>query len=71
MKEGNRMDSTDLKRRRFLLSAGATGVAAGVVVATAGKDAPSAPAQAEAAPAKSGGYSETAHVRNYYRTTRI
>jgi len=61
---------TDLQRRRFLLSAGVGGAGAAVIVAGGGK-AVQTPTPAASASGKSGGYSETAHVRNYYRTTRI
>ena len=62
---------TDLRRRRFLITASVGGAGAAVIVAgTGGKTTPaSAPSASENT--KSGGYSETAHVRNYYRTTRI
>ena len=62
---------TDLQRRRFLLSASLGGAGAVVIVAGAGDTATPAPATAAGAAAKPGGYSETAHVRNYYRTTRV
>ncbi len=61
---------TDLNRRRFLLAAGAGGVGIAVVVAKGGGSAPPPPKEA-GAEARSGGYSETGHVRNYYRTTRV
>lgn len=63
---------TNLKRRGFLLAAG-VGSAGAVAVATgiAGKDA-APPAAAAKAPEKSGGgYEETRHVSNYYRTARV
>ena len=62
---------TDLKRRRFLLAAGAGSAAAAALVARGGREAPPAPTPVAGAEAKSGGYTETGHVRNYYRTTRI
>ena len=62
--------STDLKRRRFLLSlsAGGAGAAAAAIAV--------APALAEVAPQDSdassdAAYRESAHVRDYYRTTRV
>ena len=65
---------TDLQRRRFLLTAGAGGTGAAVIVAGIAGRAMPTPAETSSegtGGAKSGGYSETAHVRNYYRTTRI
>ena len=60
--------STDTNRRRLLmLGASAAGaVAAAPVLAT-----PAALVDVAEAEAKSQGYQETAHVRNYYATTRI
>ena len=62
--------STDLKRRRFLLTLGASGasVAAASAAATS-----SVAAQTPAADGKAttDGYRETEHVRDYYRTARI
>ena len=63
--------TTDLKRRRFLLTLGASG--AGVAVAAANVVHASAAAsdtvidEADSASA----YRETAHVCDYYRTTKI
>lgn len=61
---------TDLNRRRFLLAAGAGGAGAVVAATRGGREAPAPQPQADGA-ARPGGYSETGHVRNYYRTTRI
>ena len=61
---------TDLQRRLFLLSAGVGGAGA-VAIAASKAGVASPPATAAAAEGGSRGYSETAHVRNYYRTTRI
>ena len=60
--------ATNNNRRRFLmLGASAAGaVAAAPVLAT-----PAALVDAAGPDAKSQGYQETAHVRNYYATTRI
>jgi hypothetical protein len=61
--------STDLKRRRFLLSASGAGAAAVAVAASPATAV--AIAQDTAAPTDDAAYRETAHVRDYYRTTRI
>ena len=62
--------STDLKRRRFLLTLGAGGasVAAASAATLPNAVAADAPAAADNA---AGGYRETEHVRDYYRTARI
>lgn len=62
--------ATDLNRRRFLLAAGAGGAGVVVAVSRSGREAQPALAQPEDA-TRPRGYSETGHVRNYYRTTRI
>lgn len=62
----------DLKRRKFLLSAGIGG--AGAVAAAAGGTAllQAEPAEPVAiSPRANRGYQATAHVRNYYRTARV
>lgn len=64
----------NLKRRGFLLAAGAGGAGAVAAIAVGvGKDASplAAPAAPLAAGEKTGGYEETAHVSNYYRTARV
>jgi ferric-dicitrate binding protein FerR (iron transport regulator) len=62
--------STDLKRRRFLLtlSAGGASAAAAAVVAPNIAAAQDTVATATTDTAE---YRETEHVRDYYRTTRI
>ena len=65
--------AADLKRRRFLLSLGATGAGAAAVAMTA---LPGAAAAAEAvapaaAPEHDAGYRETPHVRAYYRSAKL
>ncbi len=62
--------STDLKRRRFLLSLGAGGAsaAASTVAVLPGSVAAETESAVGAAEA---GYRETEHVRDYYRTARI
>jgi hypothetical protein len=58
----------DTNRRRFLMfGAGAAGAAAAAPVLAA----PAAIIEAPEATPRSQGYQETAHVRNYYSTTRI
>ena len=59
-----------LSRRNFLFAVGAGGAA--TAVAVAGKVA-SKPEPSKAGTDKRGGagYEETAHVRNYYRTTQV
>lgn len=57
-----------LSRRNFLLAAGAGGVA--TAVAVAGKVVPQ-PKPVAAGVRRAKGYQETAHVRNYYRTTKV
>jgi len=60
--------AANTNRRRFLtLGAGAAGAAAAAPVLAA----QGALVDAHAAEAKSQGYQETPHVRNYYATTRI
>lgn len=61
----------NLKRRGFLLAAGAGGAGAVAAIAVGvGKDA-SPLAAPLATGEKTGGYEETAHVSNYYRTARV
>ena len=62
--------STDLKRRRFLLAFGAGGAGAAAVAAQPIVNAASDPAAATVADTAQG-YRETEHVRDYYATTRI
>jgi len=62
--------STDLKRRRFLLALGAGGAGAAAVATHSLVTAAPDPAAASATDT-SQGYRETEHVRDYYATTRI
>jgi hypothetical protein len=62
--------STDLKRRRFLLALSAGGAGAAAVATQPLVTAVSDPAPAPAADSAKG-YRETEHVRDYYATTRI
>jgi len=58
-----------LSRRNFLLAAGAgTAAGAAAIVATQSTPAPSDKTQDKRA---TRGYQESAHVSNYYRTTKV
>jgi len=59
-----------LSRRNFLLTMGAGGVATAAAVATKPTQQSSGGRNANAKRATAG-YSESAHVRNYYRTTKV
>jgi shikimate 5-dehydrogenase len=58
-----------LSRRNFLLTIGAGGVAAAATVATKNKQQSSV--RDRDAKRATAGYSESAHIRNYYRTTKV
>jgi shikimate 5-dehydrogenase len=59
-----------LSRRNFLLTLGAGGAAtAAAVVAT--KAPPVKPASSSSGKRSTRGYQETAHINNYYRTTKV
>jgi hypothetical protein len=63
--------STNLKRRRFLLSLGAGGAgAATTALAALPVVAPEVPAAAPATKPDTG-YRETEHVRDYYRSAKL
>lgn len=65
-------EKASLQRRNFLLTLGAGGAGAAAVVVGATRGVPEALPQAVKADSEKGqGYAESAHVRNYYRTTRI
>ena len=59
-----------LSRRNFLLTMGAGGVATAAAVATKNAQQSSGARDPNAKRATAG-YSESAHVRNYYRTTKV
>ena len=59
-----------LSRRNFLLTMGAGGVATAAAVATNSTQQNPA-ARNRNAKRATAGYSESAHVRNYYRTTKV
>ena len=57
-----------LSRRKFLLTVGAGGVAtAAATVATK----PTQPSARDKDKRATAGYTESAHIRNYYRTTKV
>ena len=58
-----------LSRRNFLLSVGAGGAATAAAVIS--KQAPEAVPVASKDKRATRGYAETAHVTNYYRTTKV
>jgi len=63
-------NKTKLSRRNFLLAVGAGGAAgAAAVVATAVPKTQAAAATLDKR--SSAGYQASAHVRNYYRTTKV
>ena len=59
-----------LSRRRFLLSVGAGGAAAAAAV-VATRPAPDMTAKTEGDKRATRGYQASAHVNNYYRTTKV
>jgi hypothetical protein len=59
-------------RRGFFMGAATVGAAAAAVVALPRVDAPAVVAAAPLpVPERGGGYSESAHVKRYYQTTRL
>jgi hypothetical protein len=59
-------------RRGFFMGAATAGAAAAAVVALPRVDAPAVVAAAPLPmPERGGGYSESAHVKRYYQTTRL
>jgi len=61
----------NLKRRGFLLAAGVGSAGAVALVASGvGKDA-AKPLTTVSAEEKTGSYTETPHISNYYRTARV
>ena len=61
----------NLKRRGFLLAAGVGSAGAVAAVAVGVGKETAKPATTVSAEEKAGGYAETRHVSNYYRTARI
>ncbi len=58
-----------LSRRNFLLTVGAGGAA--TAAAIVGKNAPTAGAPASRDKRATSGYKVSAHIENYYRTTKV
>ncbi|HEX5612157.1 MAG TPA: formate dehydrogenase [Burkholderiales bacterium] len=58
-----------LSRRSFLFTLGAGGAATAAVVAT--RSAQQGAADAKPKARTSASYQESAHIRNYYRTTKV
>jgi hypothetical protein len=68
----NHNQPENLKRRGFLLAAGVGGAGAVAVVAAGlGQEAAKPVVAAVSDKEKAGGYEETAHISNYYRTARV
>jgi hypothetical protein len=64
------MSKPNINRRKFMLTLGAG--SAGVVAAALARSKSDVKEQTAAKPAdNAAGYQATAHVRNYYRTTRV
>ena len=63
--------STDLKRRRFLLSLSASGAGAAAVAMTVLPGSAAALQPAAAPDTDDAAYRETDHVRDYYATTKL
>lgn len=61
----------NLKRRGFLLAAGVGGAGAVAAVAVGVGKKSAEPVTTVKAEEKAGGYEETAHISNYYRTARV
>ena len=60
-----------ITRRHFLTALGLGGAGAAAAVLAANQAIPDQKAQPASGPQKPNGYKVTAHVRNYYRTTRV
>lgn len=64
------IDTRKTSRRNFLLAVGAGGAATAAAIAARNPATVKPAARTESA-RQDKGYEETAHVRNYYRTTRV
>lgn len=60
-----------ITRRRFLTALGIGSAGAAVAVVATTQPAEERKSQADPGPQQSKGYKVTAHVRKYYRTTRV
>lgn len=60
-----------LSRRKFLLTAGAASAATAAAVVASQNSAPTQPASEGADKRATQGYQASAHVNNYYRTTKV
>lgn len=63
--------SPDPKRRRFLFTLGVGGAGAAAVAVAAMPAVAATPASPDNDAEQDGRYSETAHVRDYYRTAKL
>jgi hypothetical protein len=61
----------NLKRRGFLLAAGVGSAGAVAAVAVGVGKEKTGPVTTVSAEEKAGGYAETRHISNYYRTARV
>jgi hypothetical protein len=61
----------NLKRRGFLLAAGVGGAGAVAAVAVGVGKETTKPVTTVSTEEKAGGYAETRHISNYYRTARV
>ena len=60
-----------LSRRNFLLTAGAAGAATAAAVVASKNAAPTKPSSDNKDKRATQGYEASAHVNNYYRTTKV
>ena len=70
MKTNSQAQAATPARRNFLIGAGVTAVAAGAVATTAAVKRGPVKTSKSSVP-QGMGYQESAHVRNYYRTTLV
>jgi hypothetical protein len=67
----NASPETNLRRRGFLLSLGAGGAGAAAVALNARPELAAVLPQATSSNKQGGGYRETKHVRDYYRSAKL
>ncbi|MGH8677908.1 MAG: twin-arginine translocation signal domain-containing protein [Burkholderiales bacterium] len=60
-----------ITRRHFLTALGLGGAGAAAAVLAANQTTPDQKPKTDSGPQQEKGYKVTAHVRNYYRTTRV